>query len=103
MGTDVTLGEGQECGRQALLYLFAKVQRELGGLSCVASVDKLMGFVRSALDFIQESKGVDGASNFLVAIFGEDIGLYFHTETAVLQCPYGAVVQLEKTLCIRDA
>jgi hypothetical protein len=103
VGTDVTLEGGQECARQALLYMLAKVQRELGSLDRVASVDKLLGFVRSAPDFTQQPKVVDGASDLLIAIFGEEIGPHSRTATGVLQCPYGGAVQLKMTLRIRDA
>ena len=103
VGSDVTLEEGQECARQALLYMLAKVKRHLGGLDRVASVDKLLGFVRSAPDFTQQPKVVDGASDLLVAVFGEDIGPHSRTATGVLQCPYGAAVQLEMTLRIRSS
>lgn len=102
VGADVTLEEGQECARQAVLYMLAKVKLSLGRLDRVTSVDKLLGFVRSAPDFTAQPRVIDGASDLLIAVFGEEIGAHSRTATGVLQCPYGAAVQLEMTLRIRD-
>ena len=102
VGADVSLEEGQECARQAVLYMLAKVKAALGTLDRVAAVDKLLGFVRSAPDFTQQPRVVDGASDLLTAIFGEEIGPHSRTATGVLQCPYGAAVQLEMILRVRD-
>jgi enamine deaminase RidA (YjgF/YER057c/UK114 family) len=101
VGADVTLEEGQECARQALLYMLSKVKASLGSLDRVVSIDKLLGFVRSAPDFTQQPKVIDGASDLLVAIFGDEIGPHSRTATGVLQCPYGSAVQLEMTLRVR--
>lgn len=103
VGADVSLEEGQECARQAVLYMLAKVRAAIGSLDRVASVDKLLGFVRSAPDFTMQPKVIDGASDLLIAIFGGEIGPHSRTATGVLQCPYGAAVQLEMTLRLRDA
>ena len=102
VGSDVTVAEGQLCARQAVLQMLRTVKDELGDLDQVVSVDKLLGFIRSAADFTDQPKVLDGASDLLIALFG-DAGRHSRSATGSPQLPYGASVQLEMTLRLRPA
>lgn len=97
VGADLTVEQGRECARQAVLIMLATVKNTIGDLDLIAGVDRLTGFVRSAPDFTEQPQVVDGASDLLVALFGE-AGRHARTATGVLQTPFGAAVQLEMTL-----
>jgi enamine deaminase RidA (YjgF/YER057c/UK114 family) len=97
VGSDLTVAEGQECARQAVVVMLGTVKGAIGNLDRIVSVDRLTGYVRSAPDFTAQPAVVDGASNLLIEIFGE-AGRHARTATGVLQTPYGAAVQLEMTL-----
>jgi enamine deaminase RidA (YjgF/YER057c/UK114 family) len=101
VGSDVTLAEGQLCARQAVLQMLRTVKDQIGDLDRIVSVDKLLGFVRSAADFTQQPKVIDGASDLLIALFGE-AGRHSRTATGAPQLPFGASVQLEMTLRVRS-
>jgi enamine deaminase RidA (YjgF/YER057c/UK114 family) len=102
VGSDVTVAEGQQCAREAVLQMLRTVKDQIGDLDQIASVDKLLGFVRSAADFTEQPKVVDGASDLLIALFGE-AGRHSRTATGAPQLPFGASVQLEMTLRLRPA
>jgi len=94
LGTNLTVAEGQMAAKEAILDILAIVKEDLGGLDTVIGVDKLIGFVRSAPTFTEQPQVIDGASNLLIAVLGED-GRHARTATGAAQLPYGAAVQLE--------
>ena len=97
VGSDLTVVEGQTAARDALLDILAIVKKEIGDLDKIVGVEKMLGFVRSASSFTEQPKVIDGASDLLVAIFGEE-GRHARTATGVAQLPFGAAVQLEMIL-----
>lgn len=100
VGTDLTAGEAQVAAREALLDILAIVKKEIRNLDKIVSVEKVQGFVRSALTFTEQPKVIDGASDLLVELFGE-AGRHARTATGVAQLPFGAAVQLEMILRLR--
>lgn len=100
VGSEVSLEEAYGAARQTLISLLSIIRADLGDLEGIASVDKVLGFVRSASDFTQQPRVVDGASDLLVEIFGE-AGRHARTATGVAQLPFGAAVQLEMVLGLR--
>ncbi len=94
LGTDLTLAEGQMAAKEAILDILAIVKEDLGTLDTIVGVNKLNGFVRSAPTFTEQPQVIDGASDLLIAIFGEE-GRHARTATGAAQLPYGAAVQLE--------
>lgn len=97
VGSDLTVAEGQLAAKEALLDILSIVRKEIGDLDRIIGVEKMLGFVRSASSFTEQPKVIDGASDLLVAIFGED-GRHARTATGVAQLPFGAAVQLEMIL-----
>ena len=100
VGSDVTIEEGRQCARQAILHMLRTVKTEIEDLDRIASVEKVLGFVRSAADFTEQPDVLNGASDLLIALFG-DAGQHSRTATGVLQTPFGASVQLEMTLRLK--
>jgi enamine deaminase RidA (YjgF/YER057c/UK114 family) len=85
----------------ALLDILAIIKDEIGNLDKIVSVERLIGFVRSAPSFTEQPKVIDGASNLLIALFGDE-GRHARTATGVAQLPFGAAVQLEMILRTAD-
>ncbi len=100
VGSDVTKEDGRLCARQAALYMLGTVKGAIRDLDRIASVEKVLGFVRSAPDFTEQPYVIDGASDLLIEIFGE-AGRHSRTATGVMQLPFGASVQLEMTLRLK--
>lgn len=97
LGSELDVAQGQRAAKEALLDILAIVKAEIGCLDTIQSVEKMTGFVRSASSFTQQPKVIDGASDLLVALLGED-GRHARTATGVAQLPFGAAVQLELIL-----
>ena len=101
VGTDIDVEKAQAAAKEALLDILAIVKEEIGDLDRIIAVEKMIGFVRSASSFTEQPKVIDGASDLLVQIFGDD-GRHARTATGVAQLPFGAAVQLEMIMRLRS-
>jgi enamine deaminase RidA (YjgF/YER057c/UK114 family) len=61
---------------------------------------KLTGYVMSAPDFANHSAVVDGASQVLVAVLGEDAGAHARTAVGVASLPSSGMVELDLVCAI---
>lgn len=97
VGTDVTRDEAHDAARDTLLTILSIIRADIGSLDLIVSVEKLLGFVRSAPTFTEQPYVIDGASDLLVELLGE-AGRHARTATGVAQLPFGASIQLEMVL-----
>lgn len=101
VGAEITPEAAKLAARDTMLDLLALVNHDIGDLDQVVSVEQVRGFVRSAPDFTAQPTVIDGASDLLVGLWGE-AGRHARTATGVSQLPFGAAVQLEMILRLRD-
>ncbi|WP_421617074.1 RidA family protein [Brevibacillus sp. TJ4] len=101
LGDDVTIETGYLAARQCMLNLLAVVKQEIGELSKVKRVVKLLGFVNSHPDFTDQPKVMNGASDLLVEIFGEK-GKHGRSAVGMAQLPLNNAVEVEMILEIEE-
>ena len=94
VGTELTLEQAKIAARDAMVDLLAIIKNDIGDLDRIVSIEQVRGFVRSAPTFIEQPKVVDGASELLIALYG-DAGRHARTATGAAQLPFGAAVQLD--------
>jgi enamine deaminase RidA (YjgF/YER057c/UK114 family) len=94
VGTDVTEQAARKAARDTVLLILAIVNDEIGDLDQIKGVVKLQGFVRCMNSSIYIPHVIDGASDLLIELFGEN-GHHSRTATGVSQLPFGASVQLD--------
>jgi enamine deaminase RidA (YjgF/YER057c/UK114 family) len=94
VGTEVTEQEAREAARDTVLTILAIIKQDIEDLDRIEGVIKITGFIRSAPTFTNQPKVLDGASDFLIELFGE-AGRHARTATGVAQLPFGASVQLD--------
>ncbi|MGC4376924.1 RidA family protein [Fictibacillus sp. Mic-4] len=97
IGRDLTVEEGYLAARQSMLNLLSVVKDELGELSKVKRVVKILGFVNSAEDFIDQPKVMNGASDLLVQVFGEK-GRHARSAVGMAQLPNNTAIEIEMIL-----
>ncbi|MGH7253578.1 MAG: RidA family protein, partial [Nitrospiraceae bacterium] len=100
LGTDLTVEQGYEAARIALLNALAIVRKELGTLDRVKKVVRMVGHVASADGFVQQPAVVNGASDLLVKIF-DDAGRHARVAVGAAELPLNAPVELEIILQVR--
>jgi enamine deaminase RidA (YjgF/YER057c/UK114 family) len=94
VGTEVTEQEARAAARATVLTILAIIKQDIEDLDLIEGVIKMTGFIRSAPTFTNQPKVLDGASDFLIELFG-DAGRHARTATGVAQLPFGASVQLD--------
>ena len=73
LGKDLTVEEGYEAAKISIFNCLAILKGHLGSLDRVTRVVKLLGFVASVPEFDQQPYVINGASDFLIKIFGEKV------------------------------
>jgi enamine deaminase RidA (YjgF/YER057c/UK114 family) len=94
LGADVTIEEGAAAARGCAVNLLAQVKAALGDLDKVVRVVRLGGFINSAPDFLDGPKVLNGASDLMVAAFG-DKGRHARTTVGVASLPADAAVEVD--------
>ena len=94
LGENRDLDYGAEAARACGLMLVAQIKAALGGLDRVERIVKLGVFVNSAADFTDQPKVANGASDLMVALFG-DAGKHARSAVGVPVLPLGAAVEID--------
>jgi enamine deaminase RidA (YjgF/YER057c/UK114 family) len=94
LGPQVTIEQGQAAARACAINLLAQIKAALGDLDKVARVVRLGGFINSAPDFLDGAQVMNGASDLMVAAFG-DKGRHARTTVGVAALPADAAVEVE--------
>lgn len=94
-GLDVTKEAGQAAARQAGINVIAQINDACNGdLSRVKRIVKLTGFVACSHSFGDHPFVVNGASDLMVAVFG-DSGRHARSSVGVPSLPMNACVEVE--------
>jgi len=102
VGKNISVDQAKDAARETILAMLSIIKADIGDLDKISGVVKLQGFVRSARNFTSQPMVIDGASDMLIEIFGEQ-GRHARTATGVHQLPYGAAVQLDIILQMKPA
>jgi enamine deaminase RidA (YjgF/YER057c/UK114 family) len=95
LGRDLSVEEGQQSAQLVMLNMLASIKAEIGELDRVARVVKLLCLVNSDPEFGDQPKVANGASDLLVAIFGEARGKHARSAIGMGALPFGISVEIE--------
>ena len=101
VGADLTLEQGYEAARLTALALLGSLKGAIGDLGRVERVVKLLGMVRCTPDFGNTPAVINGASDLLVAVFGER-GRHARSAVGMYELPFGMPVEVEMVVALRD-
>ncbi|KPF94722.1 hypothetical protein IP86_21345 [Rhodopseudomonas sp. AAP120] len=94
LGANVSIEDGNAAARACAINLLAQLKAALGDLDKVVRVVRLGGFINSTPDFTDGPKVMNGASDLMVAAFG-DKGRHARTTIGVASLPADAAVEVE--------
>lgn len=101
LGDEVGLDHGVDAARQCGLMLVAQAKRALDGdLSRIDRIVKLGVFVASTPDFTDHPKVANGASDLMVALFG-DAGRHARSAVGVAALPMGVSVEIDAIIAVK--
>lgn len=102
LGRELTVEQGAEAARIALLNALAIIRQELGTLDRVKKVVRMTGHVASAEGFVQHPVVINGASDLLVRIFDE-AGRHARVALGAAELPLNAPVEIELIVQVHPA
>jgi len=101
LGEDLDAEAGKAAARLCGIGLVAQMKAALGTLDRVSRVVKLGVFVASTPDFTQQPEVANGASDLMVAIFG-DKGRHARSAVGVPVLPRGVAVEIDAIVAYSD-
>ncbi len=101
VGSDLSLEEGYEAARLTCLSIIGRLKKELGELDRVKRVVKLLGMVNSGPDFTDHPAVINGCSDLLVEVFGDN-GSHARSAVGVSGLPFDIPVEIEVIVEVSD-
>ena len=95
IGKDMSTEDGYKAAERCAISILAQAKKILSGnLDLIKSCVKIVGFVNSTDDFIEQPKVINGASDMLVKIL-EDKGMHTRAAVSVNSLPLGVAVEID--------
>ncbi|MBR5283933.1 MAG: RidA family protein [Clostridia bacterium] len=101
VGAEITPDVAYEAAKVTALNLMANLKAELGDLSKVKSIVKLLGLVACADGFYGQPGVINGASDLLFEVFGEK-GRHARSAIGVFSLPMNIPVEIEMIVEVKD-
>lgn len=101
VGSDLTVEEGAAAARKVALAMLGTIQREIGDLDRIDCWVKVFGMVNSAPGFTGQTPVVNGFSEQIIDIFGDECGLATRSAVGMAGLPFGIPVEVEAELQLR--
>lgn len=101
LGDTMSIEEGYQAARLAGLRILGAVKAALGDLDRVGRVVRLFGMVNSTPDFERHPQVMNGCSDLLVEVFGDN-GRHSRCAVGHASLPSGAAVEVESIFEIAE-
>ena len=88
VGAEVTIQQGYEAARQTGLAILSSLTREHGTLNTIAAWPRVFGVINTAPGFIQTSLVINGFSDLILDVFGEEIGDHSRSAVGMTELPF---------------
>ena len=101
VGSDLTAEQGAAAARKVALAMLGTIQREIGDLGRIDCWVKVFGMVNSAPGFTGQTAVVNGFSEQIIEIFGDECGLATRSAVGMAGLPFGIPVEVEAELQLK--
>jgi hypothetical protein len=101
VGETLGVEAGYAAARETALLALRRLVDEVGALDRVARWIRVLGFVRSAPGFGDQPSVLNGFTDLVVAVFGEERGLCARSAIGVSELPAGIPVEVEAAVALR--
>lgn len=102
VGSEVAPEAAYQHARLTAVNLIAVMHEHLGSLDRVRRIVKVLGMVNAHPDFENHPQVIDGCSDLLIAVFGEDIGRHARSAVGMGSLPGRIPVEIEAVIAVRD-
>jgi enamine deaminase RidA (YjgF/YER057c/UK114 family) len=97
VGRDLSTEDGYKVAREVGVNLLGTARALLGSLDKVKRIVKVLGMVNSAEGFGEQPKVINGFSDLMVEVFGEQ-GRHARSAVGMAELPSGIPVEIEMIL-----
>ncbi len=94
VGRDLTVEEGQKAARSVAITQIAVLKNELGDLSRVKRIVKVLGMVQCEDTFTEQPTVMNGFSDLMVEVFGEK-GKHARSAVGMSSLPWNIALEVE--------
>ncbi len=101
VGRDLTLEQGYDAARIVGLNVLSSVRNTLGSLDKVVRLVKVLGMVNCTPDFTQQPQVINGFSELMVQVFGENAGKGARSAVGMGALPSNIAVEIEAIFEVR--
>jgi enamine deaminase RidA (YjgF/YER057c/UK114 family) len=102
LGRDLSVEEGYKVARAVGINLLGSARSVLGSLDRVKRIVKVLGMVNSAEGFGAQPQVMNGFSDLMVEVFGEN-GRHARSAVGMAELPVGIPVEIEMILEVEPA
>jgi enamine deaminase RidA (YjgF/YER057c/UK114 family) len=95
VGAEVTEQEAYVAARLVGLAILGSLKRELGSLERIASWSRVLGMVNSAPDFVRQPAVINGFTDLIVGVFGQERGAHARSAVGMAELPFRVPVEIE--------
>jgi enamine deaminase RidA (YjgF/YER057c/UK114 family) len=95
LGADLSVEQGKEAARSVGLAILSTVRSTLGSLDRVKRLVKTLGMVNSTPDFKDHPQVINGFSELMAEVFGEDAGVGTRSAVGMGSLPSNIPVEVE--------
>lgn len=99
LGETLTTKEGAAAAARCAVGILAQIKAAVGSLDRVQRIVKLGVFVASTPDYTDHPKVANGASDLMVAVFGE-AGRHARSAVGVAALPLGVAVEVDAVIAV---
>lgn len=101
LGQDIDVKQGQAAARNIGLKILSVVRAEIGSLDKVVRLVKTLGMVNATPDFKQQPQVINGFSDLMVEVFGDQAGKGTRSAVGMGSLPGGIPVEIEAIFQVR--
>lgn len=101
LGADLDVEKGQAAARSVGLVILSEVRAELGSLDRVVRLVKTLGMVNCTPDFKEQPQVINGYSELMIEVFGEQAGKGARSAVGMAGLPGGIPVEIEAIFQVR--
>ena len=95
LGAGLSLAQGKESAKLVAINILATVKAALGSLDRVRRLVKTLGMVNAAPDFLDHPQVINGFSEFMAQVFGDDAGVGARSAVGMGSLPGNIPVEVE--------
>ncbi len=95
VGAEVSIEQGYQAARLTGLAILSSLKCELGSLDRISAWLRVFGMINVAPGLVQTPPVINGFSDLIIDVFGEDIGDHCRSAVGLAELPFNTPVEIE--------